>query len=120
YESAPLPITMPFDQFLQGTNDQIPLMDNDKALNLKEFIRLAAANDPSVKIDTRSGDVVTYLPSKKLQLSIDKEKVLKSNIIPEKYKPYVLDNLTWTVTTGSSIDKKSLIILDMIASNNCD
>jgi hypothetical protein len=118
YESAPLPITLPFERYMQGTNDQIPLMDNDKALNLKEFIRLVGSNDPSIKTDTRSGDFITYFPSKKLQLAVDKEKVMQESIVPEKYQPYIIDNLTWNVTTSGYVDKKTLIMLDMVANNN--
>lgn len=120
YESAPLPISMPLDQYLQGTNDRVPVMESDKVLNLKEFIKLVANNDPAVKAETRGGESIVYLPTQNLQLDIDKNKVLSSNIIPDKYKSFVLDKLTWKVTNGEAIDKKSLVILDMIATNNWD
>jgi len=118
YESAPLPITLPLDQYLQGTNDQVLVMENENAVNLREFIKLIGLNDDRLKVPLQNGEELNAIPSKMLSLDIDKEKVLKSNIVPDKYKPFIIDKLVWNLTNADYVDKKTLIILDMIATSN--
>jgi tetratricopeptide (TPR) repeat protein len=118
YESAPLPITLPLDQYLQGTNDQVLVMENENAVNLREFIKLIGVNDDRLKVPLQNGEELNAIPSKMLSLDIDKEKVLRSNIVPDKYKPFILDKLVWNLTNSDYVDKKTLIILDMIATSN--
>jgi hypothetical protein len=118
YDSEPLPMSLPMSIYLQGTNDRVPVMKSEQALNLREFIKLAAANSNAVKAETRGGERVLYLASQLLQLDIDKEKLMNNPAIPEKLKPFIQDKMIWKVTNGEGVDKKSLAILDMIATNN--
>jgi hypothetical protein len=118
YKSDPLPISLPLEVYLQGTNDQVYLKENPKALNLRSFIKLIGTDDPAVQMKISAKEKINYFPSKKLQLDIDKKRLQDSSFIPENFKPYILDKLAWTITTGEVIDKKTLIMLDMLVTNN--
>jgi hypothetical protein len=120
YESQPLPITLDEKNYLSGTNDMIYFYEDPKykaGISLAGYIRLV--NERSVQITQRSnsGDALTIYPSKTFILPVDKDKVIQSGIIDSNIVPYVVDRMTWTLS-GERMDKKSLIILDMIANNN--
>lgn len=119
YDSDPLPISLQYENFIQGKNDQVYYFENPRlknGINLSQYIQLVREDDPLVKED-RGGQVLTVLPSKNLFLNIDKEQVLKSGAVPDKYKEFIVDKLAWNVN-ANSLEKQALIILDMIATNN--
>ncbi|NJO00580.1 MAG: DUF2723 domain-containing protein, partial [Bacteroidia bacterium] len=133
YESEPLPISMNREQYQQGTNDQIlypPAWQintnlssqeiealSKKGMDLNVYIDLVNQGDDMVKAFVGDNDKLTILPSKKLVLKIDKEKVLKMGIIPKNRQNLLQDFMTWELN-ANEIYKNDLMILDMIATNN--
>jgi hypothetical protein len=114
YDSQPLPISLDFDHFIQGTNDYMYVMDSPKILNLGAFLAAVRQDDPEIKREVEGGNFITVLPSKKLKVPVDKEKVKALNIVSPKYQDFITDDLNWTIS-AQAIEKKDLIILDMIS-----
>ncbi|HEY8400184.1 MAG TPA: DUF2723 domain-containing protein [Cytophagaceae bacterium] len=120
YESQPLPISLEDEHFLQGTNDVVYFLENPKyagGINLPAYIKAIKEKSPVVHTRTGSGDVLPIYPSKTFILPVDKEKVASMNIVPEDLKPLILDKIQWNINSNY-LDKKSLIILDMLVTNN--
>ena len=115
-KSAPLPISLEMENYRQGVNDQGYFGEDKNTIKLKQFIRLVKENDSRVIRQMESGPLV-FIPSNKLQLDIDKEKVLKHNPIPAKLKDSVLTKLEWSMP-GRMMLKKNIIMLDMLVNNN--
>ncbi|TAH24678.1 MAG: DUF2723 domain-containing protein [Cytophagales bacterium] len=118
YESAPLPISLEYKNYIQGNNDQAYVMEKpglEKGINLQSYIKLLKADDPFIKEDRGEGQVLTIMPSKKLFMMVDKNEALKA--VPEKYQANIVDSLKWDIE-GQALEKQALIILDMIANNH--
>ena len=120
YLSAPLPITLKEDVYVSGTNDMIYYIDEPRfaaGISLQKYIKLV--NEKSRVVTQMSGGGETYsiYPSKNFVVPVDKEKILKSGILDTSISQYIVDKLSWNIG-ANSLDKKSLIILDMIANNN--
>lgn len=120
YESAPLPITLEYDDYIQGKNDQVFFVENPSlksGINVAQYVQLVKDDHPIVKQEGRGDQGLTVLPSKTLFLPVDKNKIEQLNIVPANLKPFVVDKLQWEIG-GSSLEKQALIILDIIANNN--
>lgn len=120
YKSAPLPISLEYEDFIKGVNDYIPYNKQSKAKNryihLPGYINLVKNESPKVMARTNISKVAT-LPSKKFMLPIDSAKVASMDFVPESKKKLVQNNIRWNIKTNG-LDKKSLIILDILANNN--
>jgi hypothetical protein len=117
YQSEPLPITFPFERFIQGTNDVVYFVEDKtvKSMDLSVYLKAVRdnVNDPRVKI--ASGDeVFTKLPTTNLVVKIDSAKLANSNVIPEQYKPYIRSYMAWALPKAN-IYKPELMQLEMIS-----
>lgn len=117
YESEPFPFTLTYENFRQGgPNDYLPYQDlGVSAMNLEQFIGLIAKDDKRLRVYP-SANVV---PSKNFILNVDKEKVMELEFIPENRKQDVVDKMRFSLKSGKTgIEKKDLMILDILATNN--
>jgi hypothetical protein len=128
YESDPLPITIPFEMYVQGNNDfiypknfeglitNLDLNSVKNGVDLNDYIDLVASNNSLIKAGYGDSEV-TFCPTDTFTLKINKAAVLKSGIIPKGLEANALDVLKWGIDSNG-LEKKDLIILDMIAHNN--
>jgi len=120
YESEPLPFSLTKEEYRQGgPNDILPYAENPRikgAINLKQYLKLVRENHPAIKRTTRYGDLNT-LPSKQFFLNIDSAEVVQKGIIPEDKLTDLTDKMTFSLK-GNSLQKNTLMILDLIANNN--
>ncbi|MDX2188632.1 MAG: DUF2723 domain-containing protein [Bacteroidota bacterium] len=120
YDSDPLPISLELEDFLQGKNDYLPYVENPagkNGINLPIYLQLVKNDDPAVTVQSSSGGTIATLPSEIMILPIDTAVVRKMDFIPTKYKTSVPSQMVWRVGRGA-IDKATLIMLDMISTNN--
>jgi len=119
-ESEPLPISFPRELYRQGTNDFLPVYEDDRAKNgidLDTYLKLIRKNDKRVKAPLVDGTEAFILPSKKLVLKVDSAEVVKiPGLIPEGKEDRIVDQIEVKVK-GSHILKSDLMILDLIAGN---
>ncbi len=120
YESAPLPISLESKNYLSGTNDYLPFVERaqvTQGMNLMQYIKLVKENHPAISVQLQNGSFISILPTKKFILPIDTNSVNSSGILPESIKARRVSEIVWDLKK-SAIDKKDLIILDMLATNN--
>ncbi len=120
YDSQPLPIALDFENFIQGKNDYIPYVEDKNITNgiyLKTYIDYVKSENPAVMVNTQSGNTIAKLPSDVMILPIDTAAVYKLGIIPVSQRTKMVPELRWSLGKNS-MEKKDLIILDMIATNN--
>lgn len=117
YESEPIPLTLSMKNYQQGgPNDYLPYAEElgvKGAIDLNTFLNLLKKDDKRLRL-YQSANVV---PSKTIALKVDKQKVLNSGIIPTGLDSMVVDQMILKVK-GNGLEKKDLMILDLIASNN--
>ncbi|QNE40546.1 DUF2723 domain-containing protein [Hymenobacter sp. NBH84] len=120
YLSQPLPISLDSSRYAQGTNDYLPYAENPSVgeVNLKDFIQLVGQNSDLLKVSYgEGGPTLLSFPSPTFYLPVDTTAVLQSGIIPADRRNQLVEKMEFTVGKRA-IEKKSLVILDMLATNN--
>ncbi len=118
YESEPLPISFTHDQYVQGTRDYM-FFDprTDKRLDIKDFLDFIKSDDPRTMVELRNGHMINYYPTNKIRLTVDKESVIKNNIVaPSQYDsivPYIDIDIK-----GDALYKNRVLMLDLVYNNN--
>lgn len=120
YESAPLPFSLNEDQYRQGTRDIIYLMDNPRIsrdfIGLKEAVNFIADDNPATKL--QQADNAAYLPKKVLKFKVDKDAVIRNNVVRPQDYDKIVDTITIDLTNKSYLPKDEMMILDLLATNN--
>jgi hypothetical protein len=120
YQSAPFPISMGDQNYAQGTNDMLPYAANPavQSVNLNEFIQLVKDNNPLLQVQYQEGGPgMMSFPTSNFYLPVDTAAVKKLGIIPKDREKQLVPRMEWSMGKRA-IEKKNLVILDMIASNN--
>ncbi len=120
YESEPLPFSLGENLIKQGgLNDYLPLNENagvKGAIPIDKYLELIRNENTGLQVPTSVGKY-NMLPSRTLTMKIDTDKVKSMGIIPEDKLPYLVDRMTWNIK-GQGIEKKDLMILDIMNENN--
>ncbi|MBK0378320.1 glycosyltransferase family 117 protein [Mucilaginibacter segetis] len=118
-QSAPLPITMPFDKYKEGVRDVIYY--NDAKLpgyvSVKDVFDFITSDDPNAKGQNQAGESVNYLPTKNFKIDIDPEEVIKNGVITPDQKDRLAKSMEWKYTSNY-VTKENLAILDILAHNH--
>ncbi|CAN5531502.1 DUF2723 domain-containing protein [soil metagenome] len=122
YESAPLPFSLEQSHYRQGgPNDYLLLDENPNVadgIDAQQFLQLVRRNHPAIQRQvSRTGSYINTVPSRNLFFNIDTDQVGNMNIIPEDKENLMEDRLTISLK-GRALEKKDLMILDLISSNN--
>lgn len=117
-ESAALDFTLDFDNYKKGTNDVLYVTDRGlESLPLKEYLKLLATNSELLKLASNySGNLYT-VPARVLSLDVDLEKVSELGVIPSQFEDLAISRLNIRIK-GNYITKGSLMLLDLIATND--
>jgi len=118
YKSQGLPIAMSDATYAQGNNDMLPFSPNPAvdSLDLKQFISLVGEGSPLLKYTDGNYSTMTF-PTPKFYLNVDTTAVKALGIIPKGRQNQLVSHLDWSMGKRA-IEKKNLVILDMIATNN--
>lgn len=120
YESDPIPLTLPEKKIRQGTNDYLPVYERKQIkghIDVDDLIEFIKSDNQQTKIPVGTGEKIDYIPTKKLKISVDKEKVLANGTVPAEKADQIVDEITWTINK-SYVLKNDLTILDILSSND--
>ncbi|TAG57592.1 MAG: DUF2723 domain-containing protein [Cytophagales bacterium] len=120
YESQPLPISMEFKDFIQGKNDYIPYYENKAGsggISVPIYIKMLKEQNEAIMVQSSSGDGIATLPSEVLVLPVDSAKVSSMDFVPKNRAKDVPSAIVWRYGK-QAIDKATMIMLDMISTNN--
>ncbi|MGI4821190.1 MAG: glycosyltransferase family 117 protein [Janthinobacterium lividum] len=118
YQSAGLPLSMGDAAYTQGNNDMLPFMPNPAvdSLDVKQFISLVGQDSPLLKYTDGTYSTSTF-PTPKFFLKVDTTAVKQAGVIPADRQHQLVPELRWSMGKRA-IEKKHLVILDLIATNN--
>mgnify|MGYP006425577997 CR=1 FL=1 len=119
YKSDPLPYTISLEDYRQGHNDYIPLVEEtENAVNLEAYLSLVKKDDPRVQVPLMDGSQTAKLISKFFVLNVDSSRVVEMGIIPEGKEDQVVEKMVIPLQKGKrAIFKNDLALLDLIATN---
>ncbi|MDD2277533.1 MAG: DUF2723 domain-containing protein [Bacteroidales bacterium] len=120
YESDPLPITMDFDKFVQGTRDVIYIIEKvNIPFELKRIMDFVGSDNPDKRHRTPGGEYIDYLPTRKLKITVDKDLVLAKGVVKPEDAHLIVDEMQWTISNEKEyIQKNEMMVLEIIANNN--
>jgi hypothetical protein len=118
-QSEPLPITMPYDKYKQGTRDYIPYSEAkiSDSVELKEIFDFITSDDPQTKVQMQDGSMLNYLPAKNFKLTVNADEVVKNGVVPPDQKSRIADKMEWKFI-GNYMTKDNLALIDILAHNN--
>ena len=120
YESAPLPISMKKENFQFGQNNYLPYVARPQVasgMDVQQFISLVKQNHEALQVTAQDGRHFLSVPTKNFYLDINRETVLQSGQVPKERAADIVNQMRWQIT-GSGMEKKHLVISDIMATNN--
>jgi hypothetical protein len=117
--SAPLPITMPFEKYEDGVRDVIYYNDAKIPgyVELKDVFDFISSDDPRTMLQYQSGENANYLPTKNLKMTINADTVLKYHVVPASDRAKLTDTIKFKYTSNY-VMKDNLAMFDILAHNN--
>lgn len=114
YEAAPIPSSLGWEQYKQGTRDYIPIQDRGIGrIEVSEIIDFIGDDNAKTKIPTTRGKS-DYCPTKKLKLSVDKERLIANGLVSAEKVDDIVNEVQWDLK-GNGFAKNQLMVLDILA-----
>ena len=119
YDSDPVPLSLPVEQYQPGTNDIITYYDVGIKgyVELKDLVDFIKSKDPQTFVSMQSGEKIKFFPSKKIKITVNKENCLKYGIVPEYFRDKMVDSITFNIKSNL-LYKNDILTLDLIASSD--
>ena len=120
YESEPIPLTLPEKKIRQGTNDYLPVYERKQIkghIDVDDLIDFIKSNNSQTKVSVGNGQRIDYVPTKKLKIAVDKQKVLANGTVPAYMADQIVDDVKWEIKKNFVL-KNDLTIIDILASND--
>jgi hypothetical protein len=118
YDSEPIPFSLSWDQYKQGTRDVIYFVEKENVkgyVDLKQLFKIVHQKEDKLKLKTGT-DTYDYFPTKKFMIKVDSAKVVENNTVPKTLVDRI-ENVKWKIDTWG-IQKNHLMVLDMLAHND--
>lgn len=118
FESAPIPMTLPREKYLDGVRDQLAVSDRiDKPVDLEQAVAFAGQEDRKYKIDISGrGDYMNYLPANKFAIPVDSAKVVANGTVKDYFAGRIVSPMIWDYTEDYAF-KGDLAMMDLIATS---
>lgn len=117
YETPGVPASFPKELYHEGKIDFVAVEERiDKAYPLKEVMDFVASDDPATK-STRYQGNISYIPTRKVYLPVDKEKVIANGTVSPEDSSLIVDRVDIEINK-SSLNISELMVLDILATNN--
>ena len=119
YDSDPLPFSMTHEKYRQGTRDYVPFYDRkiEGYTNLREIIDFIASDNIQTRVRTSSGKNIDYFPTKKFSIPVDSAAVVNNGTVLKELADEIVPAVEWDITSNYIL-KNSLMVLDLLATNN--
>lgn len=118
YKADPIPSQLTHDQYKHGTLDvayHFPQTEN--RWDIKDFMKWIASDDERTYFETENGHKEKFYPTNKIRLTVDKEKVLRSGLVPAKDSTLIVDYIDLDIDK-QGLTKNRILMLDLLANNN--
>jgi hypothetical protein len=119
YESDPVPFSLPWDRYKDGTNNYTYFIENENIqghVELSDLFRIIRENPERLTMNTRIGPL-EYLPTKKVKITVDSATIINSGTVSPEDAHLIAKDIRWTLR-GTGLPKNHLMVLDLLANNN--
>ncbi|KLT66245.1 DUF2723 domain-containing protein [Pedobacter sp. BMA] len=118
-ESAPLPISMKPEQYVEGTRDIMYYQDYkiSQHIELKEILDILLSENDEDKVVMNDGSKYNVLPTKKLKITVNPKQVLDTGTVPKEDAGKIADSIQWTYDSDY-VTKGTLALFDILTHND--
>ena len=115
YDAAPIPSSLEHEDYRRGTRDYTPIQEKFKEYKeVSQVVSFINSKNPKAMLNTSAG-LRNYCPTKKLKLSVDKEKA--KEFVPLENHSKIVNEIRWKLK-GNGLYKNKLMVLDILANFN--
>lgn len=118
YKSDPLPISLPFSKYQDGTNNSIYVRENERWATADYISSFVKSEDKRTKLQLRNGEFVDYIPTNKIVIEVDSAAVIENKIIKPEDADKMVDEVRIQLRANSQILKGNIAQLDIFAQND--
>lgn len=114
-----LPINIDPELIKDGVRDVIYYQDYNIPgyVPVQDLLKVMLSDNPQNKAQLQSGEFVNVLPTKKIELAVDKQAVLANNVVPKEWESAITDTMRWTYSQNY-VSRAELSMLAILANNN--
>ncbi|MFA0962355.1 protein O-mannosyl-transferase family [Roseivirga sp. BDSF3-8] len=119
-DSPPFPYTLSYEHYAPGVNDFVLVRENPKlaaGINAEQYLKLVKEGSDFIKQRAPGQGEYTILPSRKLYINVNKDKLIENGIVSPKLRDKIVDRIEFEAK-GGALYKKDLALLDLIVTNN--
>ncbi|SDH67264.1 Protein of unknown function [Pedobacter terrae] len=118
-ESAPLPITLKHEQYVEGTRDIMYYQDYKIAqhIELQEILDVLLSDHDEDKVTMTDGSKYNALPTKNLKLAVNPQQVLDTGTVPKEDAGKIAGSMEW-IYNSNFVTKGTLALFDILTHNN--
>jgi len=119
YDADPLPMKLEPHQYRDGTRDMLYIYEQPQLegqyVNVRSLLNFVTNENQKRRIGR---SMENYLPTRSLRLPVDSATVVDNGTVAPEDAHLLVDNVEWELSSGSTIQKNTLIVLDFLAANN--
>lgn len=114
-----LPINIDPEKVKDGVRDVIYYQDMQIPgyIGVGDLMNVMLSDNAQNKAQLQSGEFVNLLPTKKMQLIVDKNAVLANNVVPKIWQDAIVDTMQWDYSMNY-VSRAELSIMAILANNN--
>jgi len=114
-----VPLNFPFEKVKKGVRDVIYVhdMNIDNHTDLDTLLDIMLSDNPNNQVQFSNGEYSNILPTKKLQLKIDKDTILRNRVVPKSWEDNIASVMQWTYNK-EHVSKAELSMMAILANNN--
>ena len=119
YDSEPVPFSLKWDQYKDGTRNYTYFIENENVkgyIELTQLFNILKTNPDKLRMETRLGPL-DFFPTKKFKLAIDSARIMETGTVAPEFADQMVDNIEWKINR-SGVTKNYLMLLDLLATNN--
>jgi hypothetical protein len=121
YDSDPLPLTLPRNKYLDGTNNQVYMIDNKKIkgyLDLRTAIDFLASDKKGTKLQLQDGRSIDFLPAKRFSIPVDSATVVANGTVDPALADEIVPQLRINLSKKNYVMKSTMMVMDLLAHFN--
>ncbi|GHE43723.1 glycosyltransferase family 117 protein [Sphingobacterium griseoflavum] len=114
-----LPINIDPELVKDGVRDVIYYQDYNIPghVPVQDLVKVMLSDNPQNKAQLQSGEFVNLLPTKKMQLAVDKQAVIANKVVPKDWESAIVDTMHWNYSLNY-VSRAELSMLSILANNN--
>ena len=118
-DASALPMTLENRQYVKGTRDYLYYHDYgiQDSVELEKILALLLSDNPADQVEYADGTARNFLPTKRFKLTVDRQQVAASNVVPAKWQDQVVDTMEWTYNQDI-VTRAELAMMDILVHND--